>query len=181
MKRKLTTAPTTWPVITAEAKTRLVIEFSDDDALLSDLIAEATDWAEAYMGRSIMPQTWTYYFDSFPADIIIDSLSVTGVAIKYDDSSNNPQTLASSNYNADLISYPIKISTIDGWPSTYNKPNSVRVEVSEGSVTVPGSIKAGVLLLVGHLYNNREGTSDRKVNEVPLGVESFLSKYRVIK
>ncbi len=180
MKRKLTTAPTVQPATTAEAKDRLVVEIDDDDAVILDFIKAATDWAEGYMARSIMPQTWTYYFDAFPTDICINALSVSGVVIKYDDENNTEQTLSASSYNSDLISYPIKLSTIAGWPSTYDKPNAVRVEVSEGSDTVPDAIKTGVLLLAGHLYNNREGSSDRKITEVPMGVESFLSKYRVI-
>ena len=177
MKRKLTTPAVTYPVTAAEAKERLVIETTDDDSLIADLISAATNWAEQYMGRSIMPQVYTYYFDCFPAELLIYTANVSGISLKYDDSSDIEQTF--TDYQTDLINNPILIKPVTSWPEIYDKPNAIRVEVSEGSSIVPESIKTGVLLLVGHLYNNREGSSDRKVNTVPLGVESFLDTYKL--
>lgn len=182
MKRKVTTLPTASCVAPADAKMRLAIEHDEDDYLLESLIAEASDWAEKYIDRPIMEQVITYYFDGFDSDLELFTRDISGIIIKYDDENNTEQTLSDSLYDADIICYPSKI-TADSWPETYEKTNSVRVEVTAGyatEATVPPSIKTAVLLMVGHLYNNREGSSDNRVNELPLGVQSFLERYRVM-
>ena len=182
MKRKVTTAPTSSPVTLAEVKTQLVIEFSDDDALLTDQIDRATDWAEHYLNRPIMSQVITYYFDSFPGVVKLQTTDISSVVVTYDDSDNAEQTLAGANYYLDAVATPSELTVVDSWPDTYDKPNAVRVAVTAGhatAATVPKSIKAGILMLVGHMYENREGSSDRRVNSVPMGVESFLNTERV--
>jgi hypothetical protein len=44
--------------------------------------------------------------------------------------------------------------------------------------TVPELLLAAVLLLVGHLYENREAASPVAITEMPMGLESILSLYR---
>ena len=42
----------------------------------------------------------------------------------------------------------------------------------------PALLKQAVLMLVGHWHANREATSDRRVNEVPLAVRNILDLHR---
>lgn len=48
-------------------------------------------------------------------------------------------------------------------------------------MVVNDSIKAAIMLLVGHLYNNRESTVDPRTEmvELPMGVSYLLTPYRV--
>lgn len=48
-------------------------------------------------------------------------------------------------------------------------------------MVVNDSVKAAIMLLVGHLYNNRESTVEAKIEmmELPMGVSYLLTPYRV--
>lgn len=182
MKRRITTNPVLNCVSVSDAKTLLIIEGSEDDAFLLSLIEQAESYAQRYMNRPIMAQTYTYYFDGFDTVLRLYTEGVNSVTLKYDDINGSEQTLSADDYYFDQYSYPSLIEFPAGWPLLSGRPNSIRVEVISGYTApqdVPDGIKTGVLLMVGHLYNNREGSSDRKVNIVPLGISSFLDQYRV--
>jgi len=177
MKRELISPPVVGPVSITDVKQWSVIEGSDDDNLIAMLIVRATNYAEDYMRRQIMPQTWTYYFDSFDPIICINASPVVSVSIKYDDADDAEQTLDSAEYYADTKAYPVAITAVSSWPTTKAKPNAVRVSLVCGYAdanSVPESIKAGVLLLIGHFYEDREGAA-----EIPGSAHMMLDKYRI--
>jgi uncharacterized phiE125 gp8 family phage protein len=53
--------------------------------------------------------------------------------------------------------------------------NSVRVRWVAGT-GCPAPLKAAILLMVGHLFENREATGD--ATELPLGVAALISPWR---
>jgi len=76
---------------------------------------------------------------------------------------------------------------IDGsWPAYREDPRSIVVRYTagyggsgpSGAGDLPGDLEAAVLLMVAHLYHNREAVSDGAANEVPLGVKAFCAPYR---
>lgn len=182
MKRKLKTAATTMAISLAEAKAQCVVEHSDDDALLEALIKSAQDYAEQYVGFAITQTTHTYAFDCFPVALPIQSPNITSVVVTYDDEDNVEQILSTSKYWLDDIVYPASITARDTWPSTYDKPNAVRVDITSGesnAADVPAAIKQAMLLLIAHGYANREAEVVGVSNNLKLGVEQFLDAYRV--
>jgi uncharacterized phiE125 gp8 family phage protein len=42
---------------------------------------------------------------------------------------------------------------------------------------VPATIKAAILMMIGHLYTNREAVSDVPMGTVPLGVTAMLQPF----
>ena len=182
MKRTLLTKPAIAILSPSEIRSRLIIEHDYDDKLLAVFVESATDWAQEYMMRPIMSQQWSYFFDCFEFPLCIELDGVTEVEVVYFDADNAEQTLNASQYYLDQWSSPAKIVPVSAWPSTFSRPNAVRVDVTAGYATksnVPAAIKGGVALMVGHLYNNREGTTDRRIDMLPMGVESFLDKHKV--
>jgi uncharacterized phiE125 gp8 family phage protein len=113
-------------------------------------------------------------------------ISVT--SITYLDNSGTLQTLDPSQYTVDAASQPARIvpSVNLTWPTTdYYIPGSVKVTYVAGSYgdgvnkdICPLSIKQAILLLVGHLYENREATSTLNPKALPLGVDALLNPYR---
>jgi len=49
----------------------------------------------------------------------------------------------------------------------------------ETGIVVNDLIRAGILLILGHLYLNRETVTDVTVNEVPMGALHLLQPYRI--
>ena len=67
------------------------------------------------------------------------------------------------------------------WPAITAATNAVKIRYlagydidSDGGEALPKMIRAAVLLVVGHLYANREASTEVALTHIPLGVESLL-------
>ncbi len=54
---KVSTAPTSEPITTAEAKEFMGIDYSDHDTMIDTFIQAGREWAEKYTGRAFITQT----------------------------------------------------------------------------------------------------------------------------
>jgi uncharacterized phiE125 gp8 family phage protein len=172
------------PVITlAQAKAHLRVDFNDDDDLITGLVEAATAAIEgpAGIGIALMPQTWRLSLDWFPyPEIIIPLGPVTSiVSIAYTDSTGSPASV--STWRADTDSNPCRIwpARDTSWPLIMWEPGAIKVTFQCGYAVVPSDIKAAVKVMVCHLYEHRESVTELNVNELPMGVDSILNRYRV--
>lgn len=87
--------------------------------------------------------------------------------------------LSEDNYLKILSSAAIK--HIENY--TNRKVFASENEVPEGvenALIWSDDIKIAALLLIGHLYENRENSSEKKMNEIPFGFHAFVSPYKYI-
>jgi len=188
MNLKLITAATTEPVSLIEAKAHLRVTDSNSDTLISSLIKTARQHCENFTGRALASQTFELIMDSFPSVIElpmppVTSLIATDCGIKYKDSDGVETTLASTEYIF-YDSEPAVIVNAYGksWPTFIPYPiGAVKVRYVAGYTTnIPEPIKQAIMLLVGHLYENREAINiGNIINEVPFGVTTLLFPYRI--
>jgi len=172
-------------VTTANFKTHARITTSADDTYVDTLIAEATDWCEHYSGRRFQSKTEVAYLDAFPDTFDpkwSNAASVT--SIQYVDTAGDTQTLATSLYQVDSESVPIRIAPAFGeaWPATREQYNAVTVTYVAGWATpslVPQRYISAVNMLAASKYNNREATAGIVLHEVPYGVLDLLGIDRV--
>ena len=188
----LKTAIATEPVSLSEAKLHLKIESAEttEDSLLAILITTAREEAEAFTRRALAPQTWYQYMDSFEEEeICLPYPPLTSVtSVKYYDVNNVLTTIDSSLYQVSTVSTPARIIPVAGqiWPETYyGKIDSVIVEFvcgyTSGVNVVPASIKAAMLLIIGHLYANKESVVVGTIaSKVPDTAEALMWPYREI-
>ncbi|WP_299081712.1 head-tail connector protein [uncultured Paraglaciecola sp.] len=194
MKRTLITAPTETPVTLAEAKLWEVVEHSADDALITDLIEQATDYCQQYTGRFFVQQTWEYRYDCAPStpELVVDGgynvLEVSTLSITESDlSSTNylTETAISTVFYIDRLAEPFRMHPKSGaWDVASSGYDNLAMRLKQGygaATAVPDSIKSAILLMVGHLYRNREATAAIKLENIPFGVSSMLNQYRVIE
>lgn len=193
----LKTIPVLEPITLTEAyaQERLTPTFSGspatpshpEDSLLDIYIAAARQWAESVTRRAIITQTWTMTIDKFPAagDIEIPKLELQSVThVKYFDEDNVEQTWSDSLYQVDTSSNPGRIIPIDGevYPSVYSRLNAVEIEFTAGygldGTTIPQNMKIAMLMLMGHLYQNREAVVVGTIaTKVPLGSQSYIEHF----
>jgi len=186
---KVTTAPASEPITTAEAKSQLRIDGSDEDTLIGNYITVARQTLEVLMRRSFITQTITLKYDKFPSNkdgILLPrppAISVT--SIQYVDTDGATQTWSSGNYTVDTSSEPARITpnyNVD-FPDTRVQSNAVTIVYTSGYGTgttdVPESIRLAVRLLVGSYYENREATAIKKINELPLGIQMLVASNEV--
>lgn len=159
---KVTTAPATEPVSTADAKTYLNVSHSLHDTLIANIVSAARIQYEHYTGTAVITQTITQVWDCTPYDEFELSVApVTTATVYYKDTNGDYQTWASTNYTLDTISPLARVvrKTTVGWPTTGDYPNRWKVEYAAGyanAAAVPEDIVTSILLLVGFLYENRE-------------------------
>lgn len=112
-------------------------------------------------------------------------------AVSYDDGSGGVGTLGTSAYYINDYERPARIYPAPGtsWPTAQaGKTNAVRIRYTCGfsrlgdsptvGPTLPLALKAAMLLILGHLHENRENTSEIAVTEIPLGAASLMERYR---
>ena len=205
MSLQLVTAPTEEPVTLVEAKLHLRVDFSDDDLLITALIAAARQAAETLTGRQLVTARWKYILDSFPGPslmgvpsgktftlpghaILIPKAPVQSiVSIDYLDMNRTTQTMPAVNYATDLACEPARITPIFGqiWPINLPEIGAVSVTFDAGygaAADVPEGIKSWIKLRVGSLYQNREEVAAMargKIDPLPF-IDGLLDPYRMV-
>lgn len=178
------------PVTTADLKTHLRIEHTNDDDYIAALGKAGREFAENFTERQFVTATYVYTLDNFPAGRLIvlprpPLASVTSV--KYYDTAEVLQTYANTCYNVHIDTEPgfIELDYDQTWPSTYDRADAVQVTFTAGygaAGNVPDGLKAAIHLIVANWYENREpvvtGTTAAKL---PLSVEALLWSYRILE
>jgi len=164
------------PVTVAEMKEHLrVVDFTDDDTYIGELIDVATTWCEDYCDRTFADKAYTVAFDDFygtrielprpPVRLNATAASAT-VTISYVDTGGATQTLTwaqsgTQQFRLDrdhvpALVYPLYLAT---WPSVRIDDKSVQITYLAGyggAANVPTPAKHAIKMLVGHWYANRE-------------------------
>jgi uncharacterized phiE125 gp8 family phage protein len=145
------------------------------------------DWRSTIPMERRNPLRFSALWDSMALRLPMPRL-VSVTSITYLDVTGTLQTLDPATYNVDNQSQPARIvpSINLTWPTTdYYIPGSVQVTYVAGSYgdgvdvnTCPVSIKQAILLIVGHLYANKEATSTANLKNIPLGVDALLNAYK---
>jgi hypothetical protein len=190
------TEPASNPVTLAEAKLHLRVDNTDDDTLINNLLAAATRWAEDYCDRTFCATQWTMRLDSFygpvgspvqfglradgnniegrqgtvpnldielPRPPMVQSGTATAVTITYTPSAGaSTTTLDATEYLVDQNS-----TTVTWWAG-----------YSADGTSVPATVKSAILMLVAHLWRNREMAAEAALTEVPMGTRALLDTIR---
>lgn len=174
----------------SEVKGHLRLD-SDDEAARVDsiLIPAAEQWAESATGRQLITATWTLSFEAFPQDggpIVLPKPPLQSVtSVKYYDDAGVQQTwAAAANYTVIAPAGPkcgpgmIVPKVGISYPYAYGFPYEVEIEFIAGygasSASVPGLLKAGMLLLVAEQFERREEAFAGQISQVPLHAASLI-------
>lgn len=191
MRLSLVTGPTVEPITMTDIKDHLRIDTDVDLEAeeLNSYIAAARVWCETFQNRAYITQTWNWALDRWPRspfEIPLPRLQSIS-SIKYYDTDETEADFGSANTIVDTISEPGRVSL--GWnktyPSTTLRPiNGIIIQFVAGygddEAAVPDNIKQAIRLLAGHMYENREGTWIKAIDEIPLGIRSFLWQDRLV-
>jgi uncharacterized phiE125 gp8 family phage protein len=130
-----------------------------------------------FTGRPILKESWRMLFDTFPSQITLTKAPVdtTTIIVKYYDSANVLQTLASTEYKIiDGGDYGMTAIEFDGSiPSVYDKPQAVYVDYDAGWSAVPSKVIAGILEQASDYFEYR--ASDNKILVVPKAYRAWYS------
>lgn len=163
-----------------------------DDEIVSALLVAVREHAEHHTAQAFARQSYKLALDEFPSDGVVSLgtwpvLSVDSVV--YSDSDGNQQTLSIGGYYLNNNRKPAVMVLASGaaWPVTASDQAAVTVTFTAGRTDdlspnpqpTPKSAKQAMLLLLGHLYENREAVTLDERYELPLGVAALLQNHRI--
>lgn len=193
MRLRITSQPAAEPITLAEAKAHLKVEHSDDDTLIAIYIQAAREYAEHFQRRSYITRTYALSVDSFPAPGQAIELpngplgSVSGIT--YVDADGATQTLSTSVYqvinSSEHDNAEIRLAYNQTWPTIRPQADAITITYTAGYGAASTSVKAkprqAMLLLIAHMYENREAVVvGSPAAALPMAVESLLWTDRIM-
>jgi uncharacterized phiE125 gp8 family phage protein len=163
-----------------------------EEALLNALIQTAREMVEGLCGP-LITQTWEQYEQGFPSgnSLRLWKPRVQAVSgLTYTDDDSTETTLSTTYYSTDVINEfrpAVVLNTDYSWPTvTLHPVNPIKVTFTAGygdePEDVPAAIRQAMLILCGHLYENREmyniSISGNSVVPIPWTTEALLAPYR---
>jgi hypothetical protein len=185
----------------ADMQEFLRLAADEDDAMLTVFIGAAVDGAEKYLRRAIRRQVLDLQLDGFPSDDD-DALARMGsgtfdmppsyilgsgsdidlpygpansvTSITTYNAGNTSAVFSSAGYV--LIGDRITLNTGYTWPTSLRDRGgvSVRYAAGYGPVSVPGSVRMGIMQHVVAMYECRTGC------DMPEAARGLMSQYRIL-
>lgn len=175
-----------------EAKAHLRVDGSDEDGLITALVAAATAYVDGYcgiLGRAVLQQRWEWSIEAFPASDRIrlplgDLIASPAPEIAYYDSANVAQSFTAFTAMTDAIGPMLVLDDGAIWPGTAIRPDAVTISWDCGygaaASDVPADIILAIKMLVAHWYANREAVTGTDMADLPFGSRMLLERYRKI-
>lgn len=174
LNEELVTAPVGSVLTLDEVKLHCRITTgTSEDALLTALIASATEWTQRYLRRALIRQTWEQRADYWPASgvFLLNWLPVASItSLVYLDQSGATQTVDAGSYQlirSSEMTHALVLAYNYARPALNPSPGSIRIRYVAGyapssssppdpAANIPAAIKHAMLMQVAELYENRE-------------------------
>jgi uncharacterized phiE125 gp8 family phage protein len=163
MQFRLLTGPLAEPITLTDAKAHLRVDLSDDDVLITRLIAAAREWVEAQTGRALMTQSWRLSTNTWPGT---DSVGLVRppvqavTAVRTISAAGDATIWAAENYALSQGTEPQRLLRLSGgWPEPGRADSGIEIDLTCGyganAADVPAALRQAILLKVAQLYERR--------------------------
>ncbi len=179
MPHQVTIPATTSLVTVADLKTHLLL-FGDTsyDTELQDILLTAEGFISDFIDDYLVSTTVRMNIFAF-GDITLEHKNPTSVVVSYWDSNNTAQVWASSNYVIDTSAvYPTIIFDANPTGLSSKFANKGYVTYATALTPVPAKITHAVLLIAAELFENRNNSTDKKMEKVQLTAMRLMQSLR---
>lgn len=157
---------------------------ANEDPMLKDLIEAAIESVERLAWITIYPRSYQLNLTKFCDKLKLPKppfIELTSIGYLESDTSGSYTTLDSSSYYIDDTGDFATISYINPLPIHANRTDAIKIVYEAGYETaslLPKALKMGIILMAGHLYDNRGIVSNLQANSVPKTLELFFEPFR---
>lgn len=177
--------PAIEPVTIEEARAQCRVDDDFEDAMISVYMKAARSRVETFLRRSLIERTLTYRLSCLSDPIRLRQGPVSEVlSVNYTGRDNQSHVLPADQYKLVRDREPPAIVERYGvvWPLTLDEPDVVAVDYVAGygdeADDIPADIRVAILLLIGHLYENREDViTGTTATELPIASRDLLMPY----
>jgi uncharacterized phiE125 gp8 family phage protein len=183
---QLITSPSLEPISLTQAKAHLKIDATDEDALITALIAAARTRTEWYTGRALITQSWTQWLDDWPqtncVEIALPPLQNL-TELRFYRADDSASILDASSYQVDSASAPARVALKPATlPPLNPRPlNAVAIAFTAGygdePDDVPAPLREAILELIAFLFMHRGDAPA----DLPPNILAMLEPYRIFK
>ncbi|MEX5600706.1 hypothetical protein [Pseudophaeobacter sp. C1-32P7] len=175
----LKTPPAAPPVTLEEVKAHAVVEFDDDDVILTGLRDAAVahlDGFRGILGRGIVSQVWEQAQACWRRAFVLPVPDVSAVTISYADTAGTSQVVDAAHVKILPVSVGTRIVLSDAFdlPALEDgNPAPITVEFTCGfgdAANVPADLKVAIAAYAA-CWNEARG-------EMPIGIAPVINKYR---
>jgi uncharacterized phiE125 gp8 family phage protein len=187
MSSILLTAAAVEPLTLADAKAFLRVAHSDDDAVITALIAAARSHVEAQTRRALITQTWRLVRDGWPTD---GRITVTPAAVRSVSAARIYDAVGATHaLDPAVFILDQGASLLNFAPATLAPPGrlaagieiDVVVGYGDAPANVPEALRQALLLLVSHWYENRGLIAiGHSIAVLPATIAALIAPYRVL-
>lgn len=181
----MVTPPVGMAIPLAEVKAHLRVDIADDDALITALTAAAIQHVGQVLAwRTLQPTSWRATFDSWDGVCVylpfprVESVTLITVV---DESVTPPGSVTINVANTTLDKENGRLTFHGAAVGGGGAPGRLRVEYSAGYTALPPWARAAALLMIGHLYENRETVvvgAGVSAIDVPFGTAALAESYK---
>lgn len=170
-----TPTPTPGALTLDLVKQHLRVLHDDEDELIAQYMAASADYVEQATSKLLTRREVTQDFDRFTSKLpLYWGPNPDNVVVTYLDADDVEATVSGPRLVRGSLYAPAS-----GWPSTAcHSPVFVTYEAGYAEGEVPSALMSAQLLLIGHLYVNREAVSAGQSVPVPYAVDALIQPYR---
>lgn len=167
------------PLTVAEARAHLWLDSTSYDTLLTTMISAAREYLEEVTSRTLTLATWDYTLAGFPAGVAPIYLprppARALTSVTYVDASGTSQALSGVQFTASTEPALLLPARNTVWPVVaIGHVAPVVIRYTAGYTALPARVGLAMRLLVSHLFENREATTQQALTAIPYGLGGFI-------
>ena len=189
MNQTQATFPSPTDVVSlATAKEHLRVEHADEDTLITTFIGVAYDHVQAYTNTHLAETEVAHNFDhlheytNIHVGPRVTINTDSGKGVSYVNADGVKTFLDSEDYEFDGGSYPARLRILNEPIDVKDTVNAWQIDTKSGynNTTRPDALVAAMLLVIGHLYENRQDVTPFRVYETPLASRYLMNPHRLV-
>lgn len=164
-------------------ESHLRLSYASETNYLNALASSAWESIEDRIGEEYGVSTYTTYQEGLPSEFTlpVDGSRIDTMAISYVDVNGVTVNVDSADFDYSSAGYPVQVVySGDAVELSEDKARPVTVTYTTTAKGIPVALQQACLMLMGHLYENRQGVASERAYKVPMSIEYLCRPYQKI-
>ncbi len=161
---------------TADAKSWMKIETSDDDSLIASLVAETINTVEQQYSFQLIEKTVTVEYETYSARVDLPLFPVQSVSSVKTINYEGTETILTAGDDFYLTGDTLVFNTVHGYDAPYQRLR-LKVVYTAGFTSIPSGITVGLKKAVLSGYEDRQDLVEGSVSVLPNSSKTYFKKY----